>query len=95
MNREEIRQLAKLARISVSEEEIRAYEEDFERILRYVEKIQELQLPEGGEVEREEFLNVNVVREDEDSIPAGTYHEKLVSAAPRSRDGYIQVKKVL
>lgn len=83
--------LAKLARLEVSEGELRALEKEIPEILAFVETIQSVSgdvVPETPEVR-------NVMRDDVNAHESGVHTETLFSAAPASKDGYLVVKKVL
>ena len=90
---EDVRRLADLARLSVPEAELPKFAAEFDAILAYVGKLDELALPEKGA--REIPPVHNVFREDGEPTPPGTNTKKLVDAFP-SRDGdSLSVKKIL
>ena len=64
LTREEILQIAKLARLHLEEEEIAHYQNDLGSILHYVEKLQELDVEDVPEFQHAAG-GVNVFREDE------------------------------
>ena len=89
---EEIRHLAHLARLEFSEDEIQAMQGDMDKILGFVEKINELDL-EG--VEPLVYLSEerNVLRKDE-AQSLLTKDEALKNAPDKDSD-YFRVPKVL
>lgn len=88
----EVKKLAELARIEVSDAEARTLAKDMEQILGYVEQVRNI-----AEISRgipEEGL-VNVMREDIAPHESGVYTSTLVSAAPETESGFVKVPKIL
>jgi aspartyl-tRNA(Asn)/glutamyl-tRNA(Gln) amidotransferase subunit C len=90
----DIKKLADLARIEVSERETETLAKDIEEIVGYVKQVQEIsagkEKPAGFVAEPH-----NVFREDTKPHSAGEYTDALVSAAKETKDGFIRVKKIL
>lgn len=87
----DIRALAKLARLEISDEEVTRLEKEIPGILAFVDSIQKLNVPKeakAGELR-------NVVRADENPHEGGLYTEKLLSAAPAREGNRIAVKQVI
>ena len=82
ITREELENLCTLARLEVPEEEKEKLRKDLEEILGYVSELKEVQ----DIASAPEYSLTNVMREDTDPIPPGTF--PLV-------DGYLKVKKIL
>ncbi len=91
ISNEEIKKLGDLARIEVSDSEAEVFKKDLASILAYVDQVQAVDT-EGAEAE---YLNKNVVREDEKPSPAGAYTDDILAEAPDTQDGYIKVNKIL
>ena len=93
ISKEEIKKLAELSRIEISEEEAEALVKDIEPILEYVGQVKEI----AGEMDEGVQLGpvYNVMREDKDPTPTGTYSKELIAEFPESQDGYLKVKKIL
>lgn len=89
---EDIRNLAALARIALTEEECARMAEEFASVMEHIAHIQQAPLPEAG---RANFPLTNVMREDGEPTPSGTYTEKILANAPRRRGNYLLVKKIL
>lgn len=84
--------LAKLARIRLTESEIKQYQKEVSDILGYVEQVQEVgDAPEEG-VKRQPRV---VLREDDNPHESGTFKEDLLANAPESEDGFIKVPRIL
>ncbi|MEX0652398.1 MAG: Asp-tRNA(Asn)/Glu-tRNA(Gln) amidotransferase subunit GatC [Candidatus Paceibacterota bacterium] len=96
MNEEiNIEKLARLSRISVTEDEKKALHADIGAILSYIEQIQEIS--DGGEDNNilENQVVRNVLREDGEPHETGLYTKDLLQEAPLVIDGYIAVKKII
>ena len=94
MKDDDIKHLANLAKIELTDEEISMYVKDIPDILKFVDQLQEVDVEDdNGKVES--ALVRNVFREDENPHESGLYTEDLLKEAPKSRDGYVEVKKVL
>lgn len=87
----DIRRLADLARLSISDAEARDLARDVDAILGYVSDVRSA--PPAPAREREDLENV--MRADESPIEPGTHAAELLAAAPKSEGGYVAVKKIL
>ena len=87
----DIRALAKLARLEVSDEEVAKLEKELPGILSFVEQIQKA----SADAPAEDHSHRNVMREDENPIEPGTYTKKILDAAPAQEKDQIVVKQVL
>jgi len=107
MTLEEIKKLANLARIDMTESEMKEIAKDFDAILSYVGQVQEvskltsarqLAHPTGGglaEKKPEDYSLCNVMREDVVTNKRGEYSEKIIAEMPDTQDGYLKVKQIL
>lgn len=88
---EDIQQLARLARIEVTQGEAGDLVKDFESILGYISELNTV------EVEKTETAHLlcNVTREDTPSTASGLYTESILQNAPARKDNFIQVEQVL
>ena len=93
IERKDIDTLAELSRLELSEDEKNGFLKDLEGILAYVGDLKKV----GGElpVEQDTALVRNVMRADEVSHEPGVFTDDLLKAAPRNKDGYVVVKKIL
>jgi aspartyl-tRNA(Asn)/glutamyl-tRNA(Gln) amidotransferase subunit C len=92
MNKEEVKKLALLSRLNVSEGELEALSEDLNNILKFVKEIEGAQVDNGSQ-EKSEIQNV--VREDSDPHESGKWSEKILDSAPKRKGDYIEVKKIM
>lgn len=91
MKVEDVKKLAELARIEVSEGETESLTNDISAILDYVKEIENA--PKGeGQWEPE---NRNVFREDEITNLSGEYTDDILDQAPERSGNYFKVKKIL
>lgn len=91
MTQVDVRALAKLARLDVSDEELARLEKEIPAILGFVEQIQNVPtdaVPTSPE-------HRNIMREDVNPIESGTHTEELLKAAPATRDNQVVVKQVI
>lgn len=91
MTQVDIKALAKLARLEVSDEEVARLEKEIPAILGFVEEIQQVATtttPETAELR-------NVMRDDINPHESGLYTDDLLKAAPAHRDNQVVVKQVL
>ena len=89
---EEVRHVAKLARLALSEEEVKRFQIQLEEILEYVAKLQELDL-EGVEPTTHVIPIVNRMRGDErrESLP----RDLVLSNSPERGGDFFKVPKVI
>ncbi len=92
MQLEEIQKLATLARIDMSDEEMKEIAHDFDSILAYVGQVQEV----AGKITTEPTHTLtNIMRSDTVTNTPGEYTEKIIAEMPDTENGYLKVKKVL
>lgn len=77
---EEVKKLAALARITIADDELEKFTGEFDAILAYVGQLESLEIP--ADVKGEKPVLRNVMREDGEPTPAGTYTEKLAAQFP-------------
>ena len=90
---EEVKKLAALARISVSDSELEKFTAEFDAILAYVGQLEKLDLPSGGEGEKPPLRNV--MREDGEPHAAGAFTEKLAEQFPEREGDALSVKQII
>lgn len=97
LTREDVSNLANLARITLSEEEKDKLQKDMESILGYVSELQKAPaFAEGyGEAKPEDHYLRNVMREDEGAFESGLNTETILSQAPKRKGNYFVTKKIL
>lgn len=93
----DIAHLADLAKLELTEEEIKSYQNEFGDILDYIEQINDVvDLKEGEDLLIENTDIRNVFREDDNEMESGKYTKDLLKEAPKStKEGYVEVQKIL
>lgn len=98
MQLEDIKKLANLARIDMSEEEMLETAKSFDSILAYVGQVQEVSKIKNMESHvkcAEDYFLHNVMREDEVINKRGEYTDKIIALMPDTQDGFLKVKQIL
>jgi len=88
---EEVKNLADLARLELSPEEIERFKNEMSSILDYVNSIGDIE----ALAEHEEHSVVNVMRDDVVTNAPEHYTEELLRAAPEREGRFVKVKKIL
>ena len=91
ISNDDIKHLAKLSRIEITEEETEKMTSEIDSILGYVGQINNV----SAEEKREVPVHRNVMREDETTHEPDEFTEKLLSNAPQREGRYLKVKKIL
>lgn len=91
---DDVRKLAELSRLSLTDEEVEKMRGEIESILAYVDTIQKVALPDG--VTPSPHLDIqNVMREDVAPHEGGAFTKDVVAQFPDSENDYLKVKKIL
>jgi aspartyl-tRNA(Asn)/glutamyl-tRNA(Gln) amidotransferase subunit C len=94
VTKDEVKKLADLARIAMSDQELEKLRGEIDSILTYVDTIQKVTLPETPE--GSVYLDIeNVMREDGEPHPAGAFTDAIMAQAPKTQGKFIKVKKIL
>lgn len=91
---DEVKKLAELSRINLTDEELVKMQEEFDAILSYVATIQNIELSESDNPSPHLDM-VNVMREDTNPDDGGVYTEDVLEQAPERDGRFIKVKKIL
>lgn len=89
---EEVRKVALLARLELSDEELLQQAHNINELLKQFEKLQELNL-EGVEPTAHSIPVYNVLRPD--SVNPSLPREELLANAPEAREGYFVVPRIV
>jgi len=92
LTRADIDHLAALARLAIPEEEKDRLVKDLGGVLEYVSELNELDI-EITAADRAGALR-NVMREDAEPTPGGTYTSAILENAPDKKDGYVKVRQI-
>jgi aspartyl/glutamyl-tRNA(Asn/Gln) amidotransferase C subunit len=87
----DVRALAKLSRLDITDEEVAKLEKEIPTILSFVEIIQKASTDvPGGDPELR-----NVMREDTNPYESGEFTKDILAAAPETKDDQVVVKQVI
>lgn len=92
LTRTDIDHLAALARIAVPDEEKDRLVKDLGGVLDYISELNELDIEITAE-DRAGALR-NVMRDDAEPNPGGTYTPAILENAPDKKDGYVKVRQI-
>ncbi|HQU07709.1 MAG: hypothetical protein B7X04_01705 [Parcubacteria group bacterium 21-54-25] len=90
---DDVKKLAALARVSVSEEALPRFVKEFDSILSYIGQIESLALVSDGAPAVP--LLRNVFRDDEQPTPPGTNTQALAESFPERKGNALSVKQIL
>ncbi len=88
---EDVRKLAALARLSLTDAELAKFAGDFDAIIGYIGKLNEVTVTEGEAL----LPYTNVFRADAEPHAAGLHTEKLAEQFPAREGDYLSVKQIL
>ncbi len=99
ISKEEILNLAILARLKLSDGEVESLQKDISNILEYVETVSTVEIPQSSALrDKDEPILRNVMRDDAprlaDDALAGK-EEALRSAFPKQKNGHNVVRKII
>jgi aspartyl-tRNA(Asn)/glutamyl-tRNA(Gln) amidotransferase subunit C len=92
LSQEEVKKIAKLCRIELSEDEVEKYQKELSQVLGYVEELNQVNT-EGIEPISQVTGLQNVLREDR--AEQSDLREKIIANFPDSKDGYLKIKNIL
>ena len=93
INKEEVKHIAKLARLGLTEKEIEQLQKELSSILDYFEKLKKVNIS-GIEPTTHSILVKNVMRDDE-RRKSKVESRKLLDLAPETKESYLKVKSIL
>jgi len=91
VTKEDIKNLADLARIEMSDSEAEVMTRELDSILGYVGQIQSA----AGDLKPSVSKHRNIMRDDVVTTKEGEYTEKILKNAPGRDGNYLKVKKIL
>ena len=87
-----VKRVAFLSRLKVEEDKIEATKEEFNKILTWIEELNEVNT---DDTEPLVAVNDTVLRWREDEVTDGNYREKVLQNAPSAEYDYFAVPKVV
>jgi aspartyl/glutamyl-tRNA(Asn/Gln) amidotransferase C subunit len=97
INKQDVQNIAKLARLGLSEKEIEKFQKDLSSILDYIETLKQANVSgvEPTFHASEDYLDKkNIMREDQAESESEQVVDKLIEAAPDKKERHIKVKAV-
>ncbi len=94
MNKEEVRQLAVLARIELTDSEIASFACEMSSVLDYVSQIKDI-VGSADESVKSVGERYNIFRADEITNQPDEYTDSLLAGMPRTEGRFMVVKKIL
>ncbi|MBD3282123.1 MAG: Asp-tRNA(Asn)/Glu-tRNA(Gln) amidotransferase subunit GatC [Candidatus Portnoybacteria bacterium] len=92
INEKQVKHIAKLARIKLTEKEEEKFAKEISSILDYIDKLNEVDTKNISPISQVTGLK-NMVRDD--SSPKKEKNEKILNQAPDKKDNYFKVPKIL
>ncbi len=92
MTPDEVKHLANLARIELTEQEIESFRTQFSDILGFVDQIKEADVTG---IQMRDFSHINVFRDDVNPHEAGENRDLILAGMPEVRDNLLKVKRIL
>lgn len=92
LSEEEVKKVAGMARIALTDEEVTKYQKELSSVLDYVHELQQVDT-EGLDIVSSVTGLENVERRDEPVLI--DYQADILKNAPQSKDGYYKVKSIL
>ncbi|MDO8424660.1 MAG: Asp-tRNA(Asn)/Glu-tRNA(Gln) amidotransferase subunit GatC [bacterium] len=96
ISKEEVKHIAKLARLGLTEDEIGKFQKDLSSILDYIEKLKEVDVS-GVEPMSHSVLETageQGGRKDEVKSADSETRNGIIGQAPEAKDGYLKVKSI-
>lgn len=93
LTREDVLKLARLSRLSLTDEEVDEYLKELQSVLQYVEQLQDVDVSDLKPTSQVTGLT-NVMREDAVK-DYGVSREDLLRLAPASQDEQLKVKRMI
>ena len=90
---EEVKKLAALARIEIDDAELEKFTGEFDAILAYIGQLESLEVAQSAGSGKPPLHNV--MREDGEPTPAGTYTEKIAAQFPAREGDALVVKQII
>ena len=90
---EEVKHVAKLARLGLSESEVRKFQKELSSILNYFEKLEQADFS-GIQTTSRSIKIENVLRNDAENRDSREISKKLLDLAPKTEKGYLKTKPI-
>ena len=95
ISKEEIKHIAKLARIELRDEEVLKFQKELSLILDYIEQLKEVDVSKKISLKKDLIKSKGVTRQDKEIQKPIEQSSKLMDLAPDKKDNYLKTKKIL
>ena len=89
-----VRKIAKLSRISVSEVDVKDLSEELSKILEWIEQLSQVNTNEVEPI-FSSFEEDAELKKRKDEIVDGGYRENIIANAPKTKEGFFLVPKII
>ena len=89
-----VRKIAKLSRISVSEDDVKDLSEELSKILEWIEQLSQVNTNEVEPI-FSSFEEDAELKKRKDEIVDGGYRENIIANAPKTKEGFFLVPKII
>jgi len=94
ISEQDVKHIAKLARLGLTQNEIRKFQKELSSILNYIEKLKEVDISKAEPTSHPIEVK-NVMRDDEVRSTKSEVRKKIMDLAPETKEGYLKVKSIL
>ena len=94
IQKEEVKHIAKLARLGLTEKEIEKFQKELSSILDYFEKLKEVDVSKIEPTTHSVLLG-SVMRKDKEKGADIEVRNKLIEAVPDKKESFVKVKSIL
>lgn len=92
ISKEEVKHIAKLARLGLTDEEIEKFQKELSSVLDYIEKLKEADIS-GIKPTSHSVLIENITRNDE--VNEQKENKKLLDLVPDKKERHLKVKQIM
>ena len=93
ISKKEVKNIAKLARLDLSEKEIKRYQKELSKILDYIEKLKEVNVDKIDPMTYPIPIK-NVFKRDEEKKEIIDQKKKILDLMPETKNGYLKVNPI-
>ena len=94
LSKEEVINIAKLARLELTDNEVEKMQKDLADILDYIDQLNKVDIS-GIELGKEKIISENVLREDTPILQTKETIEEMLVQSPTREGNHIKVKEIL
>lgn len=95
ISKKEIKKLSLLSRVAVDEKEIKELQQDLEKILNFISKLETAPTTSDVDCPTSDVGLRNIMREDRSLRKSGKCGKFLLEQAPKTERGFVKTRKVL